>query len=274
MGFNLIAFETDLALSHFGSVYRMDIPDRLLLREVFSPVWHTESYLKLVAYLKRNPSLKLIGFDYWGMNNLDSIVYKLAVNIDTSIAINAKLIKHYDGLKIKYDKSQFVDNRDSVMANNIKWLVEELYPNEKMIISAANDHVSRVKSSKYGFMGEILSRELKEEPYIIALFHSLGNPIHLYRDFFYENDSQQLDNNSLQARLLNEKSDNLFIEVSKTKRLKKYQWLGQPVKHVLKTKKYEYTVNIAQSFDAIIWYRKVTYPNFVIDSKYHWLRKK
>ena len=93
------------------------------------------------------------------------------------------------------------------MAMNLEWIIEELYPNEKVIISAANVHVSKVQYNQYGYMGKLLHQKYQSDYYSIGLFHSLGNPTHLMRDYFYEN-----KNFTLNAYLLSSNIDELNID--------------------------------------------------------------
>jgi len=63
--------------------------------------------------------------------------------------------------------------RDSAMAENIIWLAENMYPQEKIIVIAHNYHIAR--SNEYDQpMGEILSRKYGKEMYAIGFFAGSG----------------------------------------------------------------------------------------------------
>lgn len=63
--------------------------------------------------------------------------------------------------------------RDSLMAANILWYVKELYPQEKIIISAHNYHISKYNEKEL-VMGEILNAALPNELYTIGFFGGQG----------------------------------------------------------------------------------------------------
>jgi len=276
LGFNVIAIESDLAMNYYGNRYGNKIPDTLFLKNLISPVWHTENYLKLVKYIKSKPNLKIIGFDIVNINSINSGLSNLSINNEDQVNKNDKIFIQYSVLNKLYKSEEHFYNgyRDSIMAKNIEWIVEELYPNEKIIISAANIHIAKTKVNKHGYMGEILSKKYKEKYFSIGFFHSLGDPTNIYRDVFYRNELSKLPNNSLQRKLLNYQKNNLFIDSNKLKRNERNSWIDSEIEHIFKTGKYKYKINISKSFDAIIWIKEVTHPTYIIESKYHYTKKK
>lgn len=68
--------------------------------------------------------------------------------------------------------------RDEQMAENLVWLINSKYPNEKIIVWAANSHIMKnyFKSSKPPSMGYVVSqtKELKDLTYIIAFTGQSG----------------------------------------------------------------------------------------------------
>lgn len=68
--------------------------------------------------------------------------------------------------------------RDEQMAENLRWLINFKYPNEKVIVWAANSHIMKnyFKSSKPPSMGYLLSKqeELKDLLYIIGFTGQTG----------------------------------------------------------------------------------------------------
>lgn len=61
--------------------------------------------------------------------------------------------------------------RDKAMAENMKWLVETVYPNKKIIVWGHNDHIR--KDSQF-LMGEYLYHEFGDRSYVIGLFMNEG----------------------------------------------------------------------------------------------------
>lgn len=277
MGFNVLAIESDLAMSVVGNLYRDSIPDSLFLEKVFTPVWHTKEHFKLVQYLKAHPKLQLIGFDIVGKVSLTKIFQELGLTPNTAPKPIQDFIQQYAHFKDPYSPSN-VHNlyvRDSVMAKVSRWIIDQLYPNSKVILYGANVHISKSTSlSSPNFMGSILYSQYPKDYYSIALFHSLGNPMHVFRDYYYVNEQQLLPKNSLQYKLLKVKGDYLFLDINQLQKKPSFKWLTTRIDHVAATPKHYFTVNLAQSYDALIWLKTVTHPTYIIDSPRHYLNKK
>lgn len=60
----------------------------------------------------------------------------------------------------------------------------------------------------------------------------------------------------------------LFINIDPKNKIKKYKWLYETLDNVLLVGKYKTTINLAESFDGLIWIKTVTYPKYVIRNKY------
>ncbi|BDS11251.1 erythromycin esterase family protein [Aureispira anguillae] len=277
MGFNVLAIESDLAKSYIGNLYRDQIPDLLFLEKVFSPVWHTEKHLELVRYIKSHPKLQLIGFDIEGKVPIATIFEDFGIPLDTTTPPIQNFLKHYADFRDPYGTAQpFIDYyRDSVMAQIAQWIIKDEYSGEKVILSGANAHISKVEvPESMAYMGEMLFHEFKEDYYAIGLYHSLGNPTHLFRDLYYVNQEALLPKKSLQFQLLKLKKDYLFLELHLLAKKNKFKWVKDEVLDVMQTQKYQQKVNLKQSFDAVIWIKEVTHPIYVIDSKYHYKNRR
>lgn len=274
LGFNVIALESDLAMNFIGNQYRDQISDTLLLKKLITPVWHTEQHLKLIQYLKSHPALNLIGFDLIDIHAIDSAFETLSITPSAQFS-QETLVQYYQLIQPLYKNETHFYNgfRDTLMAKNLHWIIEELYPDEKIIISAANDHIAKMEMSRYGYMGKLLAQDYLEEYYSIGFFHGLGNPTHVYRDFFYENTLHALPIQSLQARLLNLNIPSFFMDIQQLKTTDTYAWLNQEVQHILQTGTYTYPIQLTKAFDAIIWIDQVTPPHYIIESKYHWRKR-
>lgn len=70
--------------------------------------------------------------------------------------------------------------RDQAMLDNLMWLANEVYPNEKIIVWAHNDHIRKAQSEVMGspypikMMGELLSDEIKKYSYVLGLYPANG----------------------------------------------------------------------------------------------------
>lgn len=64
--------------------------------------------------------------------------------------------------------------RDSLMAENVRFFKEEIYPDKKVIILAHNFHIAR-HNPKEEVMGEYLQSMLKEDIYTVGLYAANGS---------------------------------------------------------------------------------------------------
>jgi len=70
--------------------------------------------------------------------------------------------------------------RDQVMMENLLWLAEEIYPTEKFIVWAHNDHIRKAQSEVMGspypvkLMGERLPDIYKKYSYVLGLYMASG----------------------------------------------------------------------------------------------------
>ncbi|MFK7946910.1 MAG: erythromycin esterase family protein [Saprospiraceae bacterium] len=186
MDFNVLAIESDWIMNYYGNLYRNQVEDTLLLKEMFTPVWHTETHLELVRYLQTHPKLKIIGFDVTrDITDIESLTESLkTLGIDDNPNIDV-LKKQYSKIIELYKNEKHFSaientNRDSIMAMNLEWIIDELYPNEKVIISAANAHIQKVQDNPFLYMGKLLHQKYQNDYYSIGFFHALGNPVHIY----------------------------------------------------------------------------------------------
>lgn len=269
MGFNVLALEGDLAMSYFANAYRDSLTDTLMLEKAVTPVWHTTHHLELMAYLKAHPKLQLIGFDMITKRPVAFFAKELGVNIDSSQMAFQKFLEAYpqweevNGNELLYSP----EKRDAVMAAIVQWIAEELYPKEKIIVSAHNYHISNHTIESRMTMGVLLQQQYKQQYYSIGFYNSIGTPVHIFRNMPHTVEQEDLYENSLQYQLAKEKEEALFIPITGQKRRKKYQWLHQPIYDRYSKRAHLELEKLSHYFDGIIWVRKVTAPDFVIENE-------
>ena len=198
LDFNVLAIESDLAKNYFGNLHKLEIADTIFLKELFTPVWHTQEHLKIVKYLKTKPGLKIIGFDIETKKSVHEISRDLNVSIDSAATQVKFFLEKYRKWKELNgtNRTASVSERDSTMAEVLIWIISDLYPDEKIIVSAHNTHISNVEVRK-ACMGEILKDNYQNRYYSVGFFHSLGNPAHIQRKMTYENEISKLPASSI-----------------------------------------------------------------------------
>ncbi|RLL48286.1 erythromycin esterase [Oceanobacillus piezotolerans] len=68
----------------------------------------------------------------------------------------------------------YLKYRDQIMADNLAWLCQEIYPDEKIIIWAHNNHIYKNVDRSYKPMGTLISEELQEVSYYLGLYMYQG----------------------------------------------------------------------------------------------------
>ena len=78
--------------------------------------------------------------------------------------------------------------RDQAMVENLLWLANDVYPNEKFIVWAHNDHIRKAHSEVMGtpysvkMMGELLPEAKKKSSYVLGLYMGSGESVSNARD--------------------------------------------------------------------------------------------
>ena len=83
--------------------------------------------------------------------------------IDNLIALN------WEEYNFKKDKWKAETIRDKQMFLNLKWISQSKYPNQKIIVWAANTHIARNKTNKYSSMGQYLFSDTSLGKYIYSI---------------------------------------------------------------------------------------------------------
>lgn len=75
--------------------------------------------------------------------------------------------------------------RDKIMAENVEWITNVLYPGKKVILWAHNDHLAKNTSkmlvkengkwiNSFTSMGELLNKKLNDKEYVLGLYMNSG----------------------------------------------------------------------------------------------------
>lgn len=268
MGYNVLAIEADLAMNYFAGAYRAAITDTTLLK-CFTPVWHTQEHLKIARYLQAHPQLKLLGFDMEYKASVSFFATAIGIVIDSTATQFQQFLNMYpnweevNGSK----RTATIAGRDSVMAQILEWIIEDLYPEEKIIISAHNTHIARTRSYSDACMGHLLSKKYKKKYYSLGLYHSLGDPMHVNRHLKYVTKAEDFPKNSIQYQFLQKEGNLIFLPLRRRKKKKNDQWLYKDMS-IFFNSRYSLSINLNASFDGLLWVRQVTHPIYIIPNKF------
>jgi erythromycin esterase len=123
--------------------------------------------------------------------------------------------RYIEQISAEHSRYESLNIRDQGMAQNVKFLAEELYPNKKIIIWAANKHITKSPSEEHWKnMGVYLADHFGDSLYTIGLFgyrpptigEGLIDLLHIYGSPYLFLELEQPDTSGesrFQPRLLN-----------------------------------------------------------------------
>ncbi|NQX44321.1 erythromycin esterase family protein [Paenibacillus tritici] len=126
---------------------------------------------------------------YPGQPKLVSLIERVLNNrIDMLDTYHPHIVQLLAGVDPEKQLKQGSYERDRVMAGNVAWLADTVYPNEKMILWGHNYHIRKHNSTMitehngfdydhnpYPTMGEMLPHSLKQSGYVIGLYAYEGS---------------------------------------------------------------------------------------------------
>ena len=120
--------------------------------------------------------------------------------------------------------------RDSLMVENLKWMLKEVYPNKKVIIWAHNGHVEKgaMENGYMKTMGQFLKEKYPKDYYTIGLFANSGV---LYQ--FWTKKTipiQQTDSTFIEHRLISSGKKIPFLDLSQDKKNSNNKWIFEITK--------------------------------------------
>ncbi|TYP79001.1 erythromycin esterase family protein [Paenibacillus methanolicus] len=156
--------------------------------------------------------------------------------------------------------------RDRLMAGQLEWVAEQLYPHEKIIVWGHNYHLRKnnTKADKDFTtitptgpnMGDYLPERIKQQTYTIGMFalsgESLGSDNQTIFPVNVKHDPASLES------LLKHKGDSyVFVDMLRAARNKGTSWMDTP-----RTSLYwgvmEEQMTLREQYDGILWIEKIT----------------
>ena len=180
-----------------------------------------------------------------------------------SVALAARSLQNrIDFIRIYYQfklDNNYVNRfaaRDSVMAENVLWLTREIYPDQKIIISAHNHHIARFNERDF-VMGERLAGVFGNHLHAIGLFPGSGS---------FANNSRATENmessgawNDLQHIIGQMREALLWLKIPR-KATRKSAWLFEPVtiNNTFINIWGDKQLTLADSFDSLFFFREIS----------------
>ncbi len=187
-------------------------------------------------------------------HQLNSIAYKIMVRSLTMFAAsyNLSYTDRWNGMAL----------RDSLMAENLKWLLTEVYANKKVIIWAHNGHVEKgERENPYmKSMGHFLKEQHLDNYYTIGLFAYSGVAYQYWTKKTIPID--QIDNTFIEHRLITTGKHTPFLDVSHARKTQGNSWIFNLI-HAYEVENGG-VINFipAKRFDAIIVCKESKAPTY------------
>lgn len=98
---------------------------------------------------------------------------ELASHTQRTLINRKEFLRYYLQFSKDRDFRRRWEARDSMMADNVRWLLTEVYPGKKVMISAHNFHIAQY-NEKEEVMGEMLKEAFGDQMYSIGVFAGAG----------------------------------------------------------------------------------------------------
>jgi erythromycin esterase len=159
--------------------------------------------------------------------------------------------------------------RDSVMAENLIWLVTEKYPKEKIIVWAASYHIAKHETvgygnGKQGVMGDFIRRKLDKDTYSIGFTAYDGEYLDYRNRKKYPIDKPS--ENSFEEIFHRTGIENFFLDFKSLSKTVNGKWLSVP--RIMRPFGYsEKEKDWTRVFDAIIFNNTMKSVNYITEKK-------
>lgn len=188
----------------------------------------------------------------------------LAIQRDFSLTatdmryLQLALANHREAVALNWSRDDPSAHRDKVMASNLFWLMDSVYPGKKVIIWAHNGHIGRTSAegNPYKWLGQYISEKYKQQSYHIGLFAREGETF----EWWTKSNKPFLNNQADDIEELSVYADRTFISLADA--AKTCAWPGRKVFAFELENGGRISFVPKQRFDAVISFKKVSLPNY------------
>lgn len=169
-------------------------------------------------------------------------------------------LNYYLQFRMDNDYRKRFAARDSLMAENVLFFANEIYKNEKIIISAHNFHIAK-QNEKELVMGEVLAEKFGDSLYSIGIFGGSGELTNNAGKT--ETLMPPGEENNIQTFITALGREASFLDIPKRQN-GKTSWLFQKIKVNNSFVNLDSTNELVlqESFDGLILINKISPPNF------------
>lgn len=199
--------------------------------------------------------------------NMISILFRdSAKSIQKDFALTATdmrymqlaLANHREAVNLDWTRDDPSAHRDKVMASNLFWLMDSVYPGKKVIIWAHNGHIGRTSAegNPYTWMGQFISEKYKQQSYHIGLFAREGETF----EWWTKTNKPFLNNKVDDIEELSAYKDRTFISLAEAS--KTCAWPSRKVFGFELENGGRIEFVPKNRFDALITFKKATLPTY------------
>ncbi|OAT71422.1 erythromycin esterase family protein [Parageobacillus thermoglucosidasius] len=151
--------------------------------------------------------------------------------------------------------------RNKEMADNISWLAQEMFPNEKIIIWAHNGHIVRQSRRLLGFSSTFsyLPPKIKEFSYTIGFFMYSGQAAENNRSVY---EVQQPGQDSIEFRIKQAGHEIGFFDISQQRKVPQNRWLFQHT-YTMHEGKQLSLIKPSACYDGLVVCAKTSSPKYI-----------
>ncbi|GEM_PF-4038798 len=242
----LSAFEHVYAhLSHFA--YRQVSDDFFTGRQqsVLDSIWVCEQFV-----MENKPAIEN---QYPNNPHIVAHLVQSLGNIKSTFSVD----------KANYNQTTMDSIRDRLMGENVIWLAESVYEDEKMIVWAHNAHISKAYSQNRYFkrQGEYVDEALGDQVYTIGLYGYEGSAWAFFlRDNFNFKTPKDF---SLESEMKRLNHDMSFLDIGDpTTSAPAFTWLYDSISS-FEWGQWEHTIIPARHYDGLMFINEITAPTLI-----------
>lgn len=167
-----------------------------------------------------------------------------------------------ESVTVDWEREDPTAKRDSLMADNLFWLMEKMYPGKKIIVWAHNGHIGITSAigGNLKWMGEYIREKLGSRSYHIGLFAKEGKTYE-----WWTKTNKPFNNNGMNdiEHILSGSGKAIsFLNVTALAGKNTCAWLNKPVTAFELENGGKISFIPAKRFDAVISFRKVQLPTY------------
>lgn len=193
-------------------------------------------------------------------NNEANIRQEFNLTINDFAILKRAISNYIDAVDINWNTDNPIEKRDSLMAENLSWLVKNIYPGKKLIIWGHNAHTNfkGVNGNSAKWLGYYVKKNFGKKSYHIGLFSLKGESYEWWTHniiTFHQNKENDFEN-------LVHHSGEFFIDFKRARKKKEFVFLNQEVNAFEVENGGIVSFIPTHRFDAIILLEEVKAPKF------------